>query len=56
MKKGGADDLDNYRPISLLSQLHKLLARILLQRALRSVEFNTEQVDYRNGCSTFNPV
>ena len=43
-KKGGAEDLGDYRPISLLGGLYKLLAKVLANR-LKKVIGNVVSLD-----------
>ena len=56
MKTGDTEDLGNYRPITLLSQMYKLFTRILLQRIFRDVEFSREQAGFREGYSTLDHI
>lgn len=53
-KKGNADDLENYRPISLLSHLYKLFTRIITSRLENKLDFYqpVEQGGFRSGFGT----
>ncbi len=55
-KKGDRQDIANYRPISLLPVLYKLLTRIITERIVRSIERSQslppEQAGFRRSYST----
>ncbi|EYB88155.1 hypothetical protein Y032_0252g247 [Ancylostoma ceylanicum] len=53
-KKGDSADLKNYRPISLLSVLYKLLTKVINQRIenILDAEQSREQAGFRKGYST----
>ena len=53
-KKGARDDLNNYRPISLLPNLYKLFTKILTKRLTKILDENqpAEQAGFRAGYST----
>lgn len=53
-KKGNATDLENYRPISLLSTMYKLLSKIITSRLNNKFDLYqpVEQAGFRRGFST----
>ncbi|KAJ4437195.1 hypothetical protein ANN_17330 [Periplaneta americana] len=53
-KKGAKDDLNNYRPISLMSNVYKLLSKIITRRLTKVLDDNQapDQAGFRSGYST----
>lgn len=53
-KKGNITDLQNYRPISLLSHLYKIFMKIICNRLTSKLDFYqpTEQAGFRSGYGT----
>ncbi|KAI5739732.1 hypothetical protein M8J77_022721 [Diaphorina citri] len=57
-KKGNPEDIQNYRPICLLSHLYKLMTRIILNRIQRTLEDNScrDQAGFKRGYSTIDHI
>lgn len=57
-KKGRTDDISNYRPISLMSNIYKLFSKIVLERLTRTLDENQpkEQAGFRSGFSTLDHI
>ena len=59
-KAKSRDDFNNYRPISLLSVLSKILEKVIHKRTLHFLNSNhvlyNSQYGFRPGCSTINAV
>ena len=55
-KEGNTSDIKNYRPISLLPIMYKVLSNILLQRMIRTLDFHQprEQAGFRAAYSTID--
>ena len=59
-KKGDASDINNYRPISLLSNISKILEKIMYRRVISFLNrhnfFFENQFGFRKKCSTFQAI
>lgn len=59
-KKGSKEDFDNYRPISLLSNVNKIFERIIFDRMMKFFEENkilaNQQCGFRRGKSTIHAI
>ena len=55
-QKGDKEDLGNYRPINLLSDIYKLFSKILTNRLEKLFDENQprEQAGFKSGCSTID--
>ncbi|CAH2098347.1 unnamed protein product [Euphydryas editha] len=57
-KKGDKEEIGNYRPISLMSNIYKVFSRIILSRITRVLDENQpkEQAGFRSGYSTIDHI
>ncbi|CAH2215861.1 jg23949, partial [Pararge aegeria aegeria] len=57
-KKGAKDDIGNYRPISLMSNIYKIFSKVILQRITRQLDDNQprEQAGFRRNFSTIDHI
>ncbi|XP_063630347.1 uncharacterized protein LOC134801658 [Cydia splendana] len=57
-KKGDRNDVGNYRPISLMSNLYKIFSKIILQRIEKVLDENQpkEQAGFRKGFATIDHI
>lgn len=57
-KKGDKNNINNYRPISLMSNIYKIFAKVILQRITRTLDENQprEQAGFRSGYSTLDHI
>lgn len=57
-KKGDKDDIGNYRPISLISNVYKVFAKVILERITRALDENQpiEQAGFRKNYSTIDHI
>lgn len=57
-KKGNKDDIGNYRPISLMSNLYKIFSKIILDRITTVLDGNQpkEQAGFRKDFSTLDHI
>ena len=54
LKKGTKKDIKNYRPICLLSNIYKVLTKVLMKRIKKTFDKNQprEEAGFRSGYST----
>lgn len=57
-KKGNSEDLINYRPITLLTHIHKTFIRLIPNRLTNDLSILTsrEHTEFCNGCSTIDHI
>lgn len=57
-KKGAKDDINNYRPISLMSNIYKVFSKVVLNRISKALDENQprEQAGFRNDYSTIDHI
>lgn len=57
-KKGDKDNIGNYRPISLMSNVYKVFAKVILNRISKTLDDNQpiEQAGFRRGYSTLDHI
>ncbi|CAB3228197.1 unnamed protein product [Arctia plantaginis] len=57
-KKGDKGDINNYRPISLMSNIYKVFSKIILSRIANVLDENQpkEQAGFRSNCSTIEHI
>lgn len=57
-KKGDKDNIGNYRPISLISNVYKVFAKVIVERITRILDENQpiEQAGFRKNFSTIDLI